>query len=62
MEQDYYFENDKKMQLARAYVPVQYMNRIYDNKEALKYGTLFPELYQPYNIDKGEYLGGKYYG
>lgn len=62
MERDYYFDNNKKMQLARAYVPIQYMNKVYDPKEALEHGTLFPELYQPYKIDKGMNVGGEYYG
>lgn len=43
-------------QLARAYVPFQIMNQIFSPSEALRKGTLFPELYQPYKI------GGIYYG
>lgn len=62
MEQDCYFDDNKKIKLARAYVPLQYMSRVYDPKEALKHGTLFPELYQPYKMDNGVNLGGQYYG
>jgi len=36
--------------LARAYVPYQKMCKVYDLKEALCKGTLFPELYMPYEI------------
>ncbi len=62
MERDYYFENNEKIQLARAYVPIQYMNRVFNPKEALAHGTLFPELYQPYKVGKGMSLGGEYNG
>ena len=43
--------NDKP--LARAYVPFQYMNQVYSSEEALIKGTLFPELYKPYEYMKG---------
>lgn len=33
--------------LARACIPSQIMNQIYSPREALKKGTLFPELYNP---------------
>lgn len=33
--------------LARACIPSQIMNQIYSPEEALKKGTLFPELYKP---------------
>ena len=62
MEGDFYLDNDKKFKLARAYVPIQVMSRVYDPKEALKHGTLFPELYQPYKTYKDRDLGGQYYG
>lgn len=62
MERDFFLDNDKKFKLARAYVPIQVMSRVYDPKEALKHGTLFPELYQPYRIDNEMGLGVKYYG
>ena len=49
-------------ELARCYVPIQVMNMVFDSKEALKKGTLFPELYRPYiPCDKRE-RGGNYYG
>lgn len=62
MERDCYFNNNEKIKLARAYVPIQYMHKVYNPREALKHGTLFPELYQPYEIDYDMDLGGKYYG
>lgn len=34
--------------LAHAYIPWQYYGVVYSNSEALKKGTLFPELYMPY--------------
>lgn len=34
-------------QLATACVPFQVMNQIFNQIEALKNGTLFPELYKP---------------
>lgn len=42
----------REFQLARAYVPFQTMNNVYNSKEALKKGTLFPELYMPYKYKK----------
>lgn len=33
-----------KLQLARAYVPSQRFNKVYPMCEALKVGTIFPEL------------------
>ena len=62
MEGDFYLNNDKKFKLARAYVPIQVMSSVYDPKQALKHGTLFPELYQPYKVHKDMNLGGEYYG
>jgi hypothetical protein len=35
-------------QLARAYVPWQHFTNRWDPMEALTRGTIFPELYQPY--------------
>jgi len=40
------------MDLARAYVPNQVMGKVYSPQEALRKGTLFPELYMPYKYDK----------
>jgi len=36
------------LQLAFAYVPYQKADKIYKPKDALKQGTIFPELYMPY--------------
>lgn len=49
------------MQLARAYVPFQRLNQVFDPKEALMKGTLFPELYMPYTKSEREHHGGRYY-
>lgn len=40
------------MKLAHAYVPYQQYTAAFNPMEALKKGTLFPELYSPY-IKKG---------
>lgn len=45
------YDNDH-YKLAHAYIPYQNMCRIYDLKEALCKGTLFPELYMPYKYDR----------
>jgi len=50
----------KGCQLARAYVPFQEMNEIFNQCEALKRGTLFTELYMPYSPSDNE--GGYYNG
>jgi len=42
-------------ELARAYVPFQYIQYIYPPMEGLKAGTIFPELNRPYGADP-EYL------
>lgn len=42
-----------KLPLAEAYVPFQYYDKSYTPMEALKKGTLFPELYRPYEIVDG---------
>lgn len=49
------------MVLARAYVPFQRLNQVYDPKEALMKGTLFPELYMPYKREEKDFNGGRYY-
>lgn len=41
--------NNCKYKLAHAYVPYQIMGQIFSLEEALRKGTLFPELYMPYN-------------
>lgn len=38
----------KEIQLARAYIPDQPYDRLFPLDEALKRGTLFANLYQPY--------------
>ncbi len=38
----------KTIQLARAYVPFQRFTKNYSPQEALKKGTLYPELWMPY--------------
>lgn len=48
--------------LAEACVPWQTMNQVYDGREALKKGTLFPELYRPYVKDKDKERGRRCYG
>ena len=47
---DYKFdENFDHFPIARAYVPFQHMSHIYENlDEALKIGTIFPELTKPF--------------
>jgi hypothetical protein len=54
--QDYYsqnfFQNDVNMRLAQAYVVVQKYISIYPPEEALKRGTVFPELDLPYKVEK----------
>lgn len=46
--------------LARAYVPFQILNQVFNQREALQRGTLFPELYKPYVVEDMN-TGGKYY-
>lgn len=50
-----------KLELARAYIKIQELNEIYNLREALKRGTLFPELYRPYEMKSGSF-GGAYNG
>ena len=49
-------------ELARAYVPFQIMNQVYNQAEALRKGTLFPELYRPYVPEENMVTGGRYRG
>lgn len=62
MDRDY--ENSTRCygELARACVPFQVMNEVFDSREALRKGTLFPELYKPYIVDENRDRGGKYCG
>ena len=63
MNGDYYsYERRKENTLARAYVPFQTMNQVYSPNEALKRGTLFPELYRPYTVGKMHIDGGDFNG
>jgi hypothetical protein len=55
-----YYDQDRHMALARAYVPFQRLDQVYDPREALRKGTLFPELYMPYKR-KDDNSGGRYY-
>ncbi|NMB27411.1 MAG: spore coat associated protein CotJA [Tissierellia bacterium] len=62
MNGDYYHERRKESLLARAYVPIQIMNQVYSPSEALKKGTLFPELYRPYKVGTRDVSGGGFNG
>ncbi len=42
----------EQIQLAQAYIPFQVYGDTFDLMTALKYGTLFPELYRPYKSKK----------
>lgn len=53
---------NRNKELARAYVPFQIMNQVFNQREALRRGTLFPELYMPYVPKDREKGGGRYYG
>ncbi|NLN14943.1 MAG: spore coat associated protein CotJA [Tissierellia bacterium] len=61
MNSNYQTSNNCNKQLARCYVPIQVMNRVYSSREALRRGTLFPELYRPYTPAEKE-RRGNYYG
>ena len=62
MNRNYDNERSCNRELARCYVPIQVMSEVFSSREALRKGTLFPELYRPYFLsDKGE-RRGKYYG
>lgn len=62
MQENCYPENNNRCnQLATAYIKFQIMNQVFNPSEALRKGTLFPELYDPYMPgEKG--MGGKYHG
>lgn len=59
---DYKSSHDKEKKLARVYIKMQTINEVFNSKEALRKGTLFPELYMPYREYKGNLGGGKYNG
>lgn len=48
-----YIMNDNQPELATAYVPFQEYTRTFEPMEALQKGTIFPDLYQPYDPEKG---------
>lgn len=43
----------ENMSLAMAFVPIQKFSTVYEVHEALKYGTIFPELNKPFLGSKG---------
>lgn len=43
----------RRMELARAYVPFQQYSRRFDYFEGLSKGTIFPDLYFPYQSREG---------
>ena len=61
MNESYYYNKNNEGNLARAYIPFQIMNQIFSPDEALKKGTLFPELYRPYRMQDKKGYGGAYY-
>lgn len=62
MNENYAPENFNRCnQLAIAYIKFQIMNQVFCPREALRAGTLFPELYQPYYYSEKN-TGGKIYG
>jgi spore coat associated protein JA (CotJA) len=62
MNRRYDKEELNRLELAKAYVPFQKINQVYSSSEALKKGTLFPELYKPYMIYENSNSGGRYHG
>lgn len=56
-----YNDINRNKELAKAYVPFQIMNQVFNQREALRKGTLFPELDMPY-VSKDREKGGRYYG
>ncbi|NLV77202.1 MAG: spore coat associated protein CotJA [Tissierellia bacterium] len=61
MNGDFYAERNQKG-LARVYIPFQIMNGVFSPSEALKKGTLFPELYKPYKENGANLYGGEFNG
>lgn len=53
---------ERSWELAKAYVPFQIMGQVYNQAEALRKGTLFPELYKPYEPEENRVTGGRYRG
>lgn len=52
----YKVENIEKLPIAMSYVPWQRWKSVYDLNEALKVGTIFPELDLPFCGMRGENL------
>lgn len=52
--------NCNEKELARVYIKKQVINEVFSPKEALKKGTLFPELYKPYMEKSSHLKGGRY--
>ncbi len=50
-----YSDNCPQLQLAQAYIPFQQLNYIYQPEVALEKGTVFPELYMPYESNAKNY-------
>lgn len=46
-------EYNEKKPLAMAYVPWQYLKDVYEPDQALRYGTIFPELDKPFLGKRG---------
>ena len=47
------YNDNYPVKLAQAYVPFQYLGRMYPPMTGLKKGTVFPELDKPYGADAG---------
>lgn len=41
--------------LAYSYTPMQQLDTVYDNENALSHGTVFPELYKPKTVYGNEF-------
>lgn len=54
-------EINNEKELARAYIKFQVMNQVYNQREALRMGTLFPELLRPYKQNEYCQDGGRNY-
>ncbi len=50
MHENYYSKNCNNCnQLATTYIKFQIMDQVYNQEQALRHGTLFPDLYRPYD-------------
>ena len=50
------------LRVGYSYVPIQKFGEVYTYEDALKNGTLFPELNLPLGVYGKKALGGKCYG